>query len=129
MKNYLSIGIDSVDIDRFKNWHKYKKKQLSKIFSKQEIDYCLSIPNKAAERFSARFAAKEALLKAVTDLLKKKVNFFNLCSSSFITHTDLGNPRFIIDWPKIANNIIIYPDIACSITHTKITATAIVILY
>ena len=54
------IGIDSIEIARFRLWHTYSYRQLSRIFSSEEIDYCLSNIIKSSERFAVRFAAKEA---------------------------------------------------------------------
>lgn len=64
----LGIGIDSVDIARFEQWHTYSHKKLLRVFSPAEIAYSLENPTKSAERFAVRFAAKEALFKALTPL-------------------------------------------------------------
>ena len=40
-----------------------------------EITYCLGIPKKAAERFAARFAAKEAFYKAIAPLAEQPLRF------------------------------------------------------
>lgn len=74
----LGIGIDSVDIERFTEWHTYPRQSLSRIFSDQEIDYCLECPTKSAERFAARFAAREAFLKALHQAMPTiQIPFFN----------------------------------------------------
>ena len=52
------IGVDSVEIERFALWLDYSKKRLSRIFSLEEIEYCLQQKNKSAERFAVRFAAR-----------------------------------------------------------------------
>lgn len=124
----IAVGIDSVDISRFKDWHKYPKNQLSKIFSEKEIDYCLSNILKSAERFSARFAAKEALFKALTQYLKKHINFLELCKNSEITHNKLGAPEFIINWEKISSISGHIPAVNCSISHSKNISICIVIV-
>ena len=62
----LGIGIDSVEIKRFEPWTSYSKNRLARIFSEHEITYSLSNPKKAAERLAARFAAKEAFFKALS---------------------------------------------------------------
>ena len=58
------LGIDIVEINRFKDWYTKPKKELERIFSGEEIDYCLENKEKSAERFAARFAAREAFFKA-----------------------------------------------------------------
>ena len=61
----IGIGIDAVAIDRFNTWHTYPQEKLLRIFSEQEISYCLNNKQKSAERFAARFAAREAFFKAL----------------------------------------------------------------
>ncbi len=57
----LSIGIDIVDINRFKKLdYKKNSKFYKKIFAKSEIDYCLKYRN-FAEHFAGKFAVKEAV--------------------------------------------------------------------
>jgi holo-[acyl-carrier protein] synthase len=58
----IGIGIDLVEVRRVKAL--LKKPNLGRIFTAQEIKYCRSKPN-PAESFAARFAAKEAFLKAI----------------------------------------------------------------
>jgi holo-[acyl-carrier protein] synthase len=68
--NNYSIGVDIEDISRFEDTApKYTKRFLTKIFSKGEIDYCFS-KIKPAQHLAARFAAKEAVIKAISALGK-----------------------------------------------------------
>jgi holo-[acyl-carrier protein] synthase len=58
----IGIGIDIVEVDRLAS--KIQKKEFTeKVFSKSEIEYCESMPDKA-QHYAARFSAKEAFLKA-----------------------------------------------------------------
>lgn len=75
----ISTGIDILEIERFKNWRKYKKSSLNKVFSIKELEYCLSDSLKSAERFAVRFAAREATFKALTPYLTKKISFLSFC--------------------------------------------------
>ena len=60
-----SIGVDIEEISRFsKNKYKKRKSFYEKIFTPKEIDYCLSKLN-PYPHFTARFCAKEAVLKAL----------------------------------------------------------------
>lgn len=129
----ISIGIDSVDIERFLHWHTYDKKLLSKIFHDQEIDYCLSISSKSAERFAVRFAAKEAFYKAFTQLgaCKKPLPLFTLCKYVSIIHNDKKIPEIIVQWDILWQFLEIDPFIIkthFSLTHSKIIATAVILL-
>lgn len=85
----LGIGIDTVEVERFIPWCDYSQKKLSRIFSSQEIDYCLQQPNKSAERFAVRFAAREALFKALSYAYPdNSLPFLTLCSKVTITKND-----------------------------------------
>jgi len=58
----IGIGIDLVEVRRIKAL--LNKPNLGRIFTVQEIKYCRGKANHA-ESFAARFAAKEAFLKAI----------------------------------------------------------------
>ena len=62
----LGIGIDIIEIERIqKSIEEYGDAFLNKIYTKTEIDYCISRPNKY-QHLAARFAAKEAIYKALS---------------------------------------------------------------
>ena len=58
----IGIGIDLIEVRRVKAL--LNKPNLGRIFTASEIRYCRSKAN-PAESFAARFAAKEAFLKAI----------------------------------------------------------------
>lgn len=61
----FGIGIDIIEIERIqKSVEKFGDKFLNKIFTKTELDYSLSKKNKY-QHLAARFAAKEAIAKAL----------------------------------------------------------------
>ena len=61
----IGLGIDIIEIDRIKDSiENYGEKFLSKIFTPAEINYCQNKANKF-QHFAARFAAKEAVYKAL----------------------------------------------------------------
>ena len=129
-QNSIGLGIDSVDIHRFALWHTYSQKSLTRIFSSEEIKYCLSIPAKSAERFAARFAVREALLKALRQAMPEaQIPLLRLCAAVQITTNSNSSPHLLIDWPVL--NATSAPAIIClaSWTHTALTATAIVIIF
>lgn len=62
----LGIGIDIIEIHRIKeSIDKYGESFLRKIYTQLEIDYSLSRKNKY-QHLAARFAAKEAIYKALS---------------------------------------------------------------
>ncbi len=59
------VGVDIIEIDRVqKILDRYGQQFLEKIYTKKEIEYCSS-KAKAAQHYAARFAAKEAISKAI----------------------------------------------------------------
>jgi len=78
----IGIGIDIIEIDRIKeSVDKFGDHFLNKIFTQNELDYCLTKANKY-QHLAARFAAKEAVSKALAtgwdkDFTWKSVEIFN----------------------------------------------------
>lgn len=125
----IGIGIDSVETKRFALWYRHDKQKLLRIFSKQEIEYCLSNLELSAQRFAVRFAAREALYKAISSYWPEHtLPFLTLCRATTIIKKRA--PHIIFD------NTILQPygtsltgtKIHLSLTHTQQTATAFIIL-
>jgi len=67
----FSIGVDIESIARFKNLHRQRSQLfLAKIFTEDELNYCFS-KKPPSPHLAVRFAAKEAVVKAVGSLCKK----------------------------------------------------------
>jgi holo-[acyl-carrier protein] synthase len=65
-KMVLGIGIDIIEIERIKkSVDDYGEAFLKKIYTQTEIKYSISRPNKY-QHLAARFAAKEAIYKALS---------------------------------------------------------------
>lgn len=122
----VGIGVDSIEIERFALWHTYSVKKLRRIFSSEEIDYCLENSSKSAERFAVRFAAREALYKALSHVrADKKIPFLTLCAHVVITKTG-GRPQIIIrDGLDLDLSSFI---IHLSLSHSRTVATAFVVV-
>jgi len=129
MINY--IGIDSVEINRFINWYAYEHKTLSRIFSDEEIKYCLQNKNLSAQRFAVRFAAREALFKALCQYDQgNTIPLLTLCKATKIIQPKKA-PELFVDWSILQPYCIkklqsLQP--LLSMTHTNTTATSIVLL-
>ncbi len=129
----LGLGIDSIEINRFAHWHSFSEKQLRRLFSAQEIAYCLSSNNSSAERFAARFATREAFFKAFQSAYPAiPIPFLSLCRTISVERAHNNSPSLRIDWPmihKMTNNRISgSATTLVSITHTRTTATALVLI-
>ena len=84
----FGIGTDIVNIKRIeqsfkKNGNAFK----NKIFSKKEINYCENKKNPSSF-YAKRFAAKEALSKALGTGIRKGINFKNI----EISNNKFGKP-------------------------------------
>ena len=88
----FGIGTDIVNIKRIeKSLKRYGTKFKNKIFSNNEIIYCEKKANSAAS-YAKRFAAKEALAKALGSGIRKNINFKNI----EITNDVYGNPSILL---------------------------------
>ena len=69
--NDFSIGVDIEPILRFKDLDRRESGHfLTKIFTEKEMKYCFS-KKEPAQHLAVRFAAKEAIVKAINSLGKK----------------------------------------------------------
>ena len=74
----FGIGTDIININRLeKSLKRYGNKFKSNIFSKDEITYCEKKKNSGAF-YAKRFAAKEALSKALGTGIRKGIKFKNI---------------------------------------------------
>lgn len=126
------IGVDAVAIKRFVHWHHFSQKRLSKIFTPYELTYVFANPVKMAERLATRFAAKEALYKAISGLFEPK-SLYACAKYIGIEHACDQKPFLVIDWEGFLCNEsdIIYSNSIkthVSLTHTEEIAIAYVIL-
>ncbi len=130
----LGIGIDTVEIERFSDWHNKTKEQLQKIFSPDEIAYCLSgNVQTSAERFAVRFAAREAFFKAFHAMcdklnIEEHGGLLSVQKSVHVKRSDHGAPTLHIEWQSLAPELDNAPYVHISLTHTNNVATAIVLL-
>jgi len=69
----ITCGTDIIEVNRIQEaMEKLGEKFTRKIFTEQEIRYCTSKGKMEYQHFAARFAAKEAIFKAISELLKDK---------------------------------------------------------
>ena len=88
----FGIGTDIINIKRMEKT--LKKNNLhfkSRIFSKEEISYCENKKN-SHSYFAKRFAAKEALAKALGTGIRKGISFKNI----IIKNDKYGKPSILL---------------------------------
>lgn len=119
----IRTGIDIIEVDRVKdNIEKYGEMFLNRVFTQGEIEYCESRGAHKFESYAGRFAAKEAIFKAVSDLLDNK---FEIEWKDIEVFNDKnGRPYAKLQFVKIDD---IKMDI--SISHIKDVAVASVVVY
>ena len=114
----IEVGIDIENVNRFK---KYTIKDnldfLKTIFTDSELHYCFSqgIPEK---HLAARFCAKEAFTKAASEL-NISIDFNKI----EVLNKENGKPYL-----NINNKLIDKYEIKISMSHSKDSAVAVVIL-
>lgn len=114
----IKCGTDIIEVSRIKeSIEKLGEKFLNKIYTKKEIEYCLSKNNMKYQHFAARFAAKEAIFKAISSLIKNKYE---------ITWTDVEvlNDENGRPYVHFLNNNYNIEQIDISISHLKEYAIA-----
>lgn len=69
----ISCGVDIIEVDRIKrNIENSGEKFLNRVFTDNEIEYCNSKNLQKYQHFAGRFAAKEAVFKAISRSLDNK---------------------------------------------------------
>jgi len=119
------MGVDLVEIDRIdKIIERWGDRFVQKVFADEEISYCRKhvLP---AMHFAARFAAKEACLKALGIGLGMGVGLKEI----WVSRSDKGVPSLI--FADKARMLMEKQAIKCahlSLTHTRRHAMAMVVL-
>lgn len=121
----IKCGTDIIEISRIKDSiDNLGENFINKIYTEDEIKYCESKKKQKYQHYAVRFAAKEAIFKAVSEILKDK---YDLCWKDCEVICDKnGKPH--INILGIDSEEIESMDI--SLSHCKEYATAnVVILY
>ena len=113
------IGVDIEDIKRFRNSDVANNKQfLDKIFTKKELDYCFS-KAKPEQHLAARYAGKEAVVKALCSLGKISIDYKDI---------EITNNKNKIPMVKINNKNLGNLKIKISLSHCEDKAIAFVVV-
>lgn len=121
----LGIGTDLAEVRRIRqSIARYGDRFLDRIYTETERAYSASKAN-AAERFAARFAAKEAGMKAIGTGWRRGVRWKDF----EVVNERSGRPTLVLGGVarQIADRMGV-GRISISLTHTAETAFAIVIL-
>lgn len=116
-----AVGIDIEEVARFKRLVR-NTRFMGRVYTRNEMAYCNAKKNKL-QHFAARFAAKEAVWKALSETIRRK----NLR----LSHVDIGvandasgKPRVVLP-KKLA---ALARKISLSLSHTRTTVVAVALV-
>lgn len=118
---YLSVGTDIEEIGRFRKMGLNKNKEfLDKVFTAHEQDYCFSKGKAAAAHLAVRYAAKEAVIKALSCAAgKSDLKYRNV----EVRNTKIGVPVAIVKDRRFRDL-----NVALSLSHCADKAIAVAIV-
>ena len=115
----IRTGTDIIEISRVKeSIESTNKKFCERVYTEKEREYCESKKMQKYQHYAARFSAKEAVFKAISNKLKSKYDIS--WTDIEIKNDENGKPMFFID--KLNKCDIISKDI--SMSHIKDYAIA-----
>ena len=120
---HIACGTDIIEVDRIKDSiENIGEKFLNRIFTDNEIEYCESKKVQKFQHYAGRFAAKEAIFKAISKQLDDK---YSVCWKDFeIVNDEQGRPS--VNLFNISKDNVESIDI--SISHCKLYASANVVV-
>ena len=120
----LGIGCDLADVERIEKAIA-RKSFKERVYTQEEIAYCTGSHGDKVQSYAARFAAKEAFLKAIGTGLRGKGQLTEI----YVVNDDLGKPEL-----KVTGYFAAYLEkmrvkkIHLTLSHTATTAMAVVVL-
>ena len=114
----IKCGIDIIEINRIKEVvEDTNGKFLERVYTKKEIEYCESKNKVKYQHYAARFAAKEAFFKAISECFPK----YDITWKDIeVINIDSGRPQISLVSKQIPN----MQSIDISLSHCKEYAVA-----
>ncbi|MEO7993111.1 MAG: holo-ACP synthase [bacterium] len=121
----VGLGIDVVEVKRIQRILKtFRGRFKERVFTAEEIAYCQS-QGRPSLAFAARWAAKEACLKALGTGWTAGIGFKEIA----VGHLESGAPTLILTGVAAEKLVALgHPIAHVSLTHTRTTAAAVVVL-
>ena len=118
----ILCGTDIIEINRIKEAiETLGEKFKNRVYTPEEIEYCESKKGQKYQHYAARFAAKEAVFKSISEIL---LNQEEVTWKSIEVKKGKSNKPFIqIDHLNFIKNVDIQIDL--SMSHCKEYATAV----
>ena len=118
----IRTGVDIIEIERVrKSIEETDGKFCERVFTQKEIEYCESKKAQKYQHYAARFASKEAVLKAISQLLENKFDIE--WKQMEILNDENGRP-----YVNLLKQGLKIEDIDISISHCKTYSVASVII-
>jgi len=118
----IRTGVDIIEIDRIKqSIEETEGKFCERVYTLKEIEYCESKKTQKYQHYAARFAAKEAVFKAISQLLKSKFDIE--WKEIEVLNDEQGRP-----YVNLLKEGLEINEIDISISHCKTYAVASVIV-
>lgn len=118
----IKTGIDIIEVKRIQeSIEKYEERFLKRIFTDKEIQYCDAKNTQKFQSYAGRFAAKEAVFKALSNCLDNK--FKIEWKDIEILNDESGRP-YVKLYKKLSEIVNNASDIDISISHIGETAVA-----
>lgn len=115
----FGIGVDIESIERFRKPNVTDNKQfLDNIFTKKELEHCFS-KNKPEQHLAARYAGKEAVVKALCSLGKTSIDYSDI---------EIINNKYNVPIVKIDNKDLDSLKIKISLAHCEDKAVAFAVV-
>ena len=109
-------GVDIVEIYRIReDINKYSKKFIERIYTPSEIAYCENKKINKYESYAARFAAKEAVYKAISSKIETNCDWTDI----EIVNNECGKPEV-----RLSIRVQDLENIEISLSHSKEYAIA-----
>ena len=116
----IACGTDIIEISRIKDvLEKYEGKFQTQIFTDKEVEYCESHGNQRFQHYAVRFAAKEAIFKAISNKLSSNYSW----NDFEIINNEIGKPEVFLK-----TDIHEIESIDVSLSHCKEYAVANVVV-
>lgn len=116
---FVTCGVDIIEIDRIKSSiEELGEHFLNRVYTRKEIEYCESKKTQKYQHYAARFAAKEAIFKALSQNIDDK---YSICWKDFeVLNDEKGRPYIQLNRINTDN----IENIDISISHCKQYAIA-----
>ena len=119
----ITCGTDIIEIERIKDSiENTNNKFIDRVYTKNEIEYCESKKAQKYQHYAARFAAKEAVFKALSERIEDK---YSICWKDIeIINNSQGKPyvNLVSNYDKEIEQIDL------SMSHCKEYAVANVVI-